>query len=161
MRTPATILRIPLHAVLGMLPVGIWAFAQFSDFMYLYAGGAEWTLAAFYAYAAGTVLALAAVVPGLVDHAALRDRRPRGVSFFHMLSGLLVIALMAVSSILRWDLSPASPLAMLVANVAFLALVACIALGLYLVHALAVGVSTERESRVSEVPSPAVAHPER
>ena len=31
MKTPASILRIPVHAVLGMLPVGIWTFAQFAE----------------------------------------------------------------------------------------------------------------------------------
>src|SRR3954447_25182232 len=34
MKTPASILRIPLHAVLGMLVFGIWVFAEFADFMF-------------------------------------------------------------------------------------------------------------------------------
>jgi uncharacterized membrane protein len=153
MKTPASILRIPVHAVIGMLPIGIWTFAQFSDFMFLYVGGREWIVTAFYAYAGGTALALVAAVPGLVDHASLLERRARALSFFHMLSSALVIVLMAISTALRWDLSPASVLAMLLANVAFLFLIASAALGLYLVHVHAVGVSTDTESRVSEVPT--------
>jgi hypothetical protein len=121
--------------------------------MFLYVGGREWIVTAFYAYAGGTALALAAVVPGLVDHYSLAGRRARALSFFHMLSGLLVIVLMAISTALRWDLAPASILAIIVANVAFIFLIASIAMGLFLVHVLAVGVSTEAESQVSEVPA--------
>jgi uncharacterized membrane protein len=49
MKTPASILRIPVHAVLGILPVGMWTFAQFADFMFFYVGGEQWSIAAFYA----------------------------------------------------------------------------------------------------------------
>jgi uncharacterized membrane protein len=152
MKTPASILRIPLHAVLGILPVGMWTFAQFADFMFFYVGGEQWSIAAFYAYAGGTLLAVAAAVPGLIDHVSLLDRRARALSFFHMLSGVLAVALMAISTVLRWDLSPASVLAMLIASVGFLAMIVSVVLGLCLVHVFAVGVSTEAESRVAEVP---------
>jgi uncharacterized membrane protein len=152
MKTPASILRIPVHAVLGMLPVGIWTFAQFADFMFLYVGGQEWSITAFYAYAVGSGLAIAAAAFGAIDHASLLERRARALSFFHLLAGALTIALMAVSTWLRWDLSPASSLAVLLSGVGFIAMIVSVVLGLYLVHVFAVGVSTEEESRVAEVP---------
>jgi len=152
LKTPASILRIPVHAVVGMLPFGLWTFAQFCDFMYLYLRSSDWIASAFYAYAAGTVLALVALVPGFIDYAAINERRAKALSFFHMLISLLVIVLMAIGLYLRWDLSPASPLAMFIANAAYLFLLVSIALGLYLVHVHAIGVSTHAEVPVSEVP---------
>ncbi|MCW5621795.1 MAG: hypothetical protein KIS79_11865, partial [Burkholderiales bacterium] len=49
MKTPASILRIPLHAVLVMIPVGAWFLAGFCDFMYLYHGQDSWARSAFQA----------------------------------------------------------------------------------------------------------------
>jgi uncharacterized membrane protein len=135
-----------------MLPFGLLSFGQFSDFMLFYTGTSEWLGTAFYAYLVGTIAAVAAAVPGLVDHASLLDRRARSASFLHMMGGFLVIALMSVSLYLRWDLDAGSPLAMFVASAAYFALLGTVVLGLYLVHHRAVGVSTEAESGVSEVP---------
>ena len=143
---------MPVHAVIGMLPFGLWTFAQFCDFMYLYLRSSDWVVSAFYAYAAGTALAIVAMVPGLVDYAAIVERRAKALTFFHMLGSIVTVVLMAIGVALRWDLSPASPLAMFIANAGYLILLASIALGLYLVHVHAVGVSTDAESRVSPVP---------
>jgi len=93
-----------------------------------------------------------AVVPGLIDHASLLDRRTRWVSKLHMVVSVLVIVLMGINLWLRWNLSAISPLAMMVGMFAFLLLLISVALGLYLVHGFAVGVTTETESPVAEVP---------
>jgi len=152
MKTPASILRVPLHAVLGMIPVGLWIFANFCDFMFLYAGGTSWALSAFYAYASGTLVAVAAAVPGFIDHFALRGRAARRIGFFHMLTGLLVTVLMAISVAVRWFVSPESTLAIFVGSTGLIVLLVSTALALYMVHGLAIGVSTQDEEAVDEVP---------
>jgi len=152
MKTPASIFRVPLHVILGMIPVGLWIFANFCDFMFLYDGSASWALSAFYAYAFGTVVAIAALVPGFIDHLALRGRAARAAGFFHMLGGLLATALMAISVALRWYDSPESPLAMFVSGTGLVVLIVSAAIGLYMVHGMAIGVSTQAEARVEDVP---------
>ncbi|HZP86880.1 MAG TPA: DUF2231 domain-containing protein [Burkholderiales bacterium] len=152
MKTPGSILRIPVHAVLGMIPFGVWAFAQFSDFMFFCEKGPEWVSSAFYAYLTGTVVAVASLPHGFIDYSSMTGRRARAVAFFHMASALLVIVLICISIALRWNVSATSPLAMLVASTGFLIFLATLALGLYLVHVHAVGVSTEAETPVSPVP---------
>ncbi|MCW5622921.1 MAG: hypothetical protein KIS79_17550, partial [Burkholderiales bacterium] len=82
-------------------------------------------------------------------------RAARRMGLFHMLSGLLATALMAASVALRWFDSLVSPLAILIAGTGLIALVVSVALGLYMVHVLAVGVSTETEELVTEVPASA------
>lgn len=155
MKTPASIVRVPIHAVVGMLPVGLWIFASLCDFMFLYDGATTWALSAFYAYAVGTVVAVAAILPGFIDHFALRGRAARRLGFFHMLSGLLVTALMAISVALRWFVSPESTLAIFVGGTGLVALLVSTALAVYMVHGLAIGVSTQDEEAVDEVPTTA------
>jgi len=152
MQTPASILRVPLHAVLGMVAVGVWLFAAVCDFMFLYEGSTSWALSAFYAYAFGTLVAVAAIVPGLIDYLSLRGAPAARAGLFHMLSGLLATALMAISVALRWLDSPESPLAMFVGSTGLFVLLLCGALGLYMVHGLAIGVRTDAEAPVDDVP---------
>lgn len=144
-----------------MIPVGLWIFANFCDFMFLYDGGTSWALSAFYAYAIGTLVALAAAIPGFIDHLALRGRAARRIGFFHMLTGLLVTVLMAISVAVRWFVSPESTLAILVGGIGLIVLVVSTALALYMVHGLAIGVSTQDEEAVDEVPTTAAPTPRR
>lgn len=152
MKTPASIYRIPLHAVLGMGAVSVWSYGQFSDFMYWYMHEQHWVQSAFYAYFIGLLLAAAALLPGIIDHLAVASSRARQLSTLHMIIGIVVLVLMTASVALRWDLSRSSVLGMMVGGTAFLALLLCTALGLFLVHGLGVGVSDQSESRVDEVP---------
>lgn len=152
MKTPASIFRIPLHAVLGMLAFSLWSYGQLCDFMFWYVREAHWLQGAFYAYFVGLLLAAAGLLPGVIDHLAVASSRPRHLSTLHMIVGIVVLVLMTISVALRWDVSKSSSLAMLVGSAAFLALMLCTALGLYLVHGYGIGVSGQSEARVDETP---------
>ena len=152
MRTPATVLRIPVHVVLVMLPVGLWLFAGFCDLAYLLTKSPEWAVTALYSLAGGTIVAVIAAVPGLIDYVALRDKIARRIAFYHLISSVLVTLLMAVSVALRWYVSLEDALAYLISWAASLGLLAAIWTGAHMVHALAVGVDTRDEATVAEVP---------
>jgi hypothetical protein len=99
MQTPATSKR-PVHPMLVVLPVGLWAFSLSCDLLHL--GGAEaeiWSRLALYSMVGGFVCAFTAIaVPGFVVHVNV---------------SLIVVALYAANIWLRLgDYSLALPVAL-------------------------------------------------
>jgi hypothetical protein len=84
--------------------------------------------------------------------ASYADSREHSQRTDTMSSGLLVTVLMAISVALRWFGSIESPLAMFVGGTGVIVLLLSGVLGLYLVHGLAIGVRTDAETPVDEVP---------
>src|SRR5262249_51923038 len=52
-----------------------------------------WKSVAFYTMAGGTIGALLAAVPGLIDYLSLRDRRRKQVAATHMVLNLIVVGM--------------------------------------------------------------------
>jgi uncharacterized membrane protein len=109
MQSLATIRKHPVHPTLIVLPLSLWVFSLFCDLLYL--GGAEagiWSKLALYTMVGGFVGALTAVVlAGFVDVRLLADRQVKRTGLTHLNLTLIVVALYAVNTWLRFS-DPAS-----------------------------------------------------
>lgn len=120
-------LRIPLHAALVHLPIGLFPLSLLMD-----AAGWWWrsgnfpaSRAAFVCLVAGIASGVFAAIFGFVDYTAIRRDHPaKKTATLHMVLNVAAIAIFAVSATLRWnalDVSPA-PLAPVALSLVGLAL---------------------------------------
>jgi len=102
MTTPASIKSHPVHAMLVPLPIGLWIFALVADVVIHAGGDPGWRTAAFYAIGVGTVGALLAAIPGLIDLVSLPPGTARSTGIWHMVINLLAVAVFALNFFMRW-----------------------------------------------------------
>jgi len=139
MRTPASIGGIPLHAMLSVLPLGLWTFALACDLAYVLGVGASlWFTLGFYTMIAGMAGALLAAVPGLVDLVSLHDA-PRRTGFAHLWVSVLAIASYAVNIALRVAGHSVAGLPLVLSIAGYLLLVTGAMLGWRMVYRHGVG----------------------
>ncbi|MBA3893058.1 MAG: DUF2231 domain-containing protein [Gemmatimonadales bacterium] len=99
----------PVHQMLIVFPLGLLATAVVFDVIYLVTKNPAWSTSAFYMIGAGVVTGLAAAVPGTVDWLAIpRGTRAKRIGLIHGVGNVVVIALFALSWVLRRD-QPANP----------------------------------------------------
>ena len=104
MRTPASILKHPIHPMLIVFPIGLWIFSLACDLIRLAgASGDAWITVAFYSMVGGLIGALCAAVPGLIDLIYYKGGTPpvKKIALTHMTINLIVVALYAVNIWLR------------------------------------------------------------
>jgi uncharacterized membrane protein len=98
-----------IHPMLIVFPLGLLATAVIFDILYLITDRSGFTVAAGYTLAAGIIGGLIAGVFGLVDWLAIpAGTRAKRIGAWHGLGNVLVLALFAVSWLLRvnagdWD----------------------------------------------------------
>src|SRR5688572_4933732 len=94
----------PLHQMLLVFPLGLLATAVVFDVIFLVTDNPTWAQAAFYMIGAGVVTGLLAAVPGAVDWWAIpRSTRAKRVGLIHGVGNVVVVALFAISWLLRRD----------------------------------------------------------
>jgi len=94
----------PLHQMLLVFPLGLLATAVVFDVIFLVTDNAAWTQAAFYMIGAGVITGVLAAVPGALDWWAIpRGTRAKRVGLIHGVGNVVVVALFAVSWLLRRD----------------------------------------------------------
>ena len=99
----------PVHQMLIVFPLGLLATAVVFDVIFLVADNPAWTMAAFYMIGAGVITGLAAAVPELVDWLAIpRGTRAKRIGLIHGVGNVIVVALFALSWLMRRD-DPAAP----------------------------------------------------
>jgi len=109
MEANAKILGHPIHQMLIPLPLGVLAMSLFFDLIALFAGIANLHQAAYYMIAAGIISGLLAAVFGLIDFLAIpRGTRAKRIGAMHGIGNVIVVAIFAVSWVLRRD-DPAHP----------------------------------------------------
>jgi uncharacterized membrane protein len=92
-----------LHPMLVVFPLGLLATSLVWDLVYLASGNLMWGAIAFWSIVAGLIGGLAAAIPGLVDWLAIPDgTRAKRVGAWHGILNLVVVALFAVSAVLRF-----------------------------------------------------------
>jgi uncharacterized membrane protein len=104
MRTPASILKHPIHPMLIVFPIGLWIFSLACDLIRLAgASGEAWITVAFYSMVGGLIGALCAAVPGLIDLIYYKGGTPpvKKIALTHMTINLIVVALYAINTWLR------------------------------------------------------------
>ena len=94
----------PVHPMLIVFPLGLLSTAVLFDLLYLVTANADFSVVSFWAMAAGIVGGLLAAVFGLWDWLAIpRDTRAKRIGLWHGGGNVVIVALFALSWILRLD----------------------------------------------------------
>jgi uncharacterized membrane protein len=128
--------------MLIVFPLGLLATAVIFDLIYLVSGNTRWTLVAYYMVGAGVLGGLAAALFGWLDWLAIPGgTRAKRIGLWHGVGNVVVVALFALSWVLRGRSPEAPPTGAIVAGLIGLVLAAITAwLGGELVDRLGVGV---------------------
>ncbi len=93
----------PIHPMLVVFPLGLFATSLVFDFISLGSGNSDWAIASFYMIIAGVVGALGAALFGFVDWLGIpRGTRARAIGAWHGIGNVVVVALFVISWILRF-----------------------------------------------------------
>jgi len=101
MRTPARILDHPIHPMLIPFPIGLWVFSLAADVTYRVGGDPIWLTMAYWTMLGGTIGALVAAVPGLVDYLSLTEPRAVRLGTVHLVLNLIIVGLFVANLVLR------------------------------------------------------------
>ena len=102
METKLKLLGHPIHPMLIVFPLGLFAIAVLFDVVYLVTGADEFATVAFWNMAAGIVGGLLAAVFGLLDWLAIpRDTRAKRIGLWHGGGNVVIVGLFVVSWLLR------------------------------------------------------------
>jgi uncharacterized membrane protein len=143
MESKAKLFGHPVHPMLVVFPLGLLATAVIFDIVRLLTGNDDFAAVSFWNIAAGIIGGLVAAVFGLIDWLSIpSDTRAKVVGMWHGLGNVVVVALFAVSWLLRLNQPGYVPDTLaFVLSLAALALAAVTGwLGGELVDRLAVGV---------------------
>jgi uncharacterized membrane protein len=131
-----------IHPMLITFPIGLLVTAIIFDIMHLVTGTALWASIAYYMIAAGIIGGLLAAVFGVIDYLGVpAGTRARSIGLAHGAGNVVMVALFAVSWLLRRpDPSAPSALALLVSFIGIALASVTAWLGGELVERLGVGV---------------------
>lgn len=109
MESRAKLLGHPIHQMLIVFPLGLLAMAVIFDLFTLTLGDGYWSEVAFWMIAAGVVTGLIAAPFGTIDWMAIPPgTRAKRVGAIHGVGNVVVVALFALSWLLRRDV-PTAP----------------------------------------------------
>jgi uncharacterized membrane protein len=149
----------PVHPMLIVFPLGLLATAVIFDIIYLVSGNTRWTLAAYYMIGAGVLGGLAAALFGWIDWLGIPGgTRAKRIGLWHGVGNVVVLALFALSWVLRRGTPEVPPTGAIVAGLIGVVLAAVTSwLGGELVDRLGVGVDEgahlDAPSSLSELPA--------
>lgn len=104
METRFKLLGHPVHPMLIVFPLGLLSTAVIFDLLYIVTDNDDLAVFSYWAIAAGIVGGLVAAVFGLIDWLAIPSgTRARGVGLVHGGGNVVVVALFAVSWLLRTE----------------------------------------------------------
>lgn len=102
MESKARVMGHPVHPILIPFPLGLLTTSVVFDIVHLVTGSERWSGISFWMIAAGVIGGLAAAVFGLIDWLAIPSgTRAKAVGLWHGASNVLMVALFAVSWLLR------------------------------------------------------------
>jgi uncharacterized membrane protein len=128
--------------MLIVFPLGLLGMAVIFDIIYLVSNNSRWTEVAYYNIGAGIITGLLAAVFGFIDWLAIpQGTRAKRIGLVHGLGNVVVVALFALSWVLRRPIPAAPPTGAVVAGLVGLILALITGwLGGELVDRLGVGV---------------------
>jgi uncharacterized membrane protein len=99
----------PIHPMLIVFPLGLLGMAVIFDIIYLISHNSRWTEVAHYDIGAGIISGLLAALFGFIDWLAIpQGTRAKRIGLLHGVGNVVVVALFALSWVLRRP-SPAIP----------------------------------------------------
>src|SRR5215218_7482899 len=109
MESRAKVMGHPIHPILVPFPIGLLTTSVIFDVVHLLAGGARWAEISFWMIAVGVIGGLLAAVFGLIDWLGIPSgTRAKAIGLGHGLSNVLMVALFALSWLLR-SVDPGDP----------------------------------------------------
>ena len=150
MSTPASVANHPIHPMLIPFPIGLWVFSFVADIVYRVGGDPVWLTIAYWTMVGGTVGALLAAVPGLIDYLALKEPRAVRIATYHLVLNLTIVALFVANLVLRTMNYPPTALPLALSAVGVGLLLVSGWFGWELIYGPGVAVSPEIQVRVRE-----------
>ena len=150
MRTPARVFDHPIHPMLIPFPIGLWVFSLAADLAYRLGADPVWLTMAYWTMLAGTVGALVAAVPGLIDYLSLTDPRAVRIGTIHLALNLTIVGLFVANLVLRSTGYPPTGLPLLLSAIAVGLLLVSGWFGWELIYRQGVAVSPEIQVRERE-----------
>jgi uncharacterized membrane protein len=92
-RSTATIFGHPIHVMLVPIPVACFVLTVFSDLAYAGTANMQWANMSAWLLTAGLVVAVFAIVAGLIDFLSEPRIRALGAAWIHVLGNVVVIVL--------------------------------------------------------------------
>ncbi len=110
MESKAKLFGHPIHQQLIVFPLGLLVMSLIFDIIGLVSGNGEWHRAAFYMIGAGVISGLVAAIFGAIDWWAIPfHTRAKAVGTWHGVGNVAMIALFAISWLLRNGVPAPSP----------------------------------------------------
>lgn len=102
MASPASIGGHPIHPMLIPFPIALWVFSLVADLIFLWRGNNVWRdWIAFYSLLAGTLGAVVAAIPGIIDWLSLTEARVVRIANWHARLNFIALIIFALSLFLR------------------------------------------------------------
>ncbi len=102
MASPASFNGHPVHPMLIPFPLALWFSSFIADVIYLWRGNPVWRdWIAFYTLLGGTIMAVVAAVPGLIDWLSITDREVKKIANWHARLNVIALVVFAASFYLR------------------------------------------------------------
>ena len=131
-------------------PIGLWVFSLAADVTFRVGGDPVWLTMAYWTMLAGTVGALAAAVPGLIDYLSLTEPRAVRIATVHLVLNLAIVGLFVANLVLRTTGYPPTNLPLVLSAVAVGLLLVSGWFGWELIYREGVAVVPEIQVRVRE-----------
>ncbi|HET9526721.1 MAG TPA: DUF2231 domain-containing protein [Pyrinomonadaceae bacterium] len=110
MESKAKLFGHAIHPILIVYPLGLLSTGVIFDVIYLVTANPTWATVSFWMIAAGVVGGLLAAVFGLIDYLNIPNgTRAKRIGLLHGLTNVFVMALFAISWLLRYDAPEAPP----------------------------------------------------
>lgn len=103
-----SILKHPLHPMIVPIAIGLWLFSLFCDAMMLATADMFWSRFSFIAMAGGTLGAVIAALPGLVDLSGMKPSPVKRIAIWHMGVNLVITGIYFINLLWRRDFPPAT-----------------------------------------------------
>ena len=101
MKTKASFAGEPVHPMFVHYPIALWTTSVFTDVIFYFSRHPSLILISKFLIAAGSLGAIAAAIPGLVDWTGIRQPAVKKVATRHFVLNIIALVLFAVSLYLR------------------------------------------------------------
>ena len=141
MNARAKLLGHPIHQMLIVFPLGLFAASFVFDIVFLVTQNPDLGIVSYWMIGAGIIGGLLSAVFGLIDWLAIpRGTRAKAIGMQHGIGNGLVTVLFIVSWIMRWSIGVTTPTAIFVSAIGILIALFTAWMGFELVERLGVGV---------------------